>query len=51
MANISIFRIIVNAFSYKKKASPLILFVIEKNLMINLHHIIVSLDLAISFRV
>ena len=46
----SIFCIIVSKFSYKKESSPIILFIINENLEIDLYYIILPFNLAISLR-
>ena len=51
MTSASIFRIIISEFSHRKKPSPIVLFVIDKNSEMSLHRTILSLGLAISLKV
>lgn len=46
-----IFSIIIDKFSYREESDPIVLFVINKSLGINLHCTILSLGLAIKLRV
>ena len=51
MTNASIFCIIISKFSYKKESSLIILFVIDKNLEIDLYYTILPWSLAINLKV
>ena len=51
MTGTSIFHIIVSKFSHKKEPSLIVLFAIDKNLVISLYYTLLSLGLAISFKV
>lgn len=47
----SIFCIIISEFSYKKELGLIILFIINKNLKMNLYYAVLSLSLAIHLRI
>ena len=51
MTSIGNFYMIISKFSHKKEPGPIVLFVINKNLEINLYHIVLFLGLFISLRV
>lgn len=50
MTGTDVFYIIVSKFGHRKKLGQIILFVIDKNLKIDLHCIILFLGLAISLK-
>ncbi len=51
MTDADIFYIIISEFSHKEKSSPIILFIINKNLEIDLNCTILPLDLTIDLRI
>ncbi len=51
IVNVCIFCIIVSKFSYWKEFSLIILLIVDKNLEVGLHYIVLSLILVINLRV